>query len=306
MVRNSRSRIFGIVGACARVFLQAFRDGLDQRAGDVGDERLDRAGLFADNLPRHAVEVLAPERLSAGQQFVRHRADREDVAAGVHRLPGDLLGRHVLRGADDHADHRHAGGFVAVGNPEVQESQHAGGLGDQQVGRLHVAVDDAALVRVTEAGAQLGEPVHLPRERHLIAAANHLCHRPPGDELHRQIRVALVFTHRVDTDDVWMMDARGEAGLAEEPPPGLLVGHLEDLDRDLAVEHRIEAQIHDPHAAVPEAIPHFIRSDVSRKLVHAGVPPYCKRSAPGQRTRNGGHESGTASRRVFFRRVPQR
>ncbi len=164
---------------------------------------------------------------------------------------------------------------------EIEEAQHARALGDQQVGGLHVAMHDAALVGVTEAGTELREPMHLARQRHLLAAANDLRHRPAGDELHRQVRIALVLTDRVNADDMRVMDARREAGLAQESPPGLLVGYLEDLDRHRPVEHRVEPEIHDAHAALTEAVPYFIRSDMSWKLVHADVQPYFKRSAHG-------------------------
>ena len=168
------------LGARSRLLLQAFRDGLDQRVRHLGHEAFDRAGLFADDLARDVIQVVAPERLPAGQQFVRHRADREDVAAGVHRLAGDLLGRHVLGGAHDHAGHRHARGFVAVGDAEVEEAKGAAVLRNQQVGGLDVAMDDAAFVRVTESGTQLRQPPDFPRQGLLIAAADDLGHRPAG------------------------------------------------------------------------------------------------------------------------------
>ena len=186
----------GVARAGARFLLQAFRDGLDQRIRDVGDEALDRARLLADDLPRDVVEVVAAEGLPARQQLVGHGAHGKNVAAGIHRLAGNLLGRHVLRRADDHAGHRHARRLVAMRDAEIEEAQHARALGDQQVGGLHVAMDDAALVGVTEAGTELREPVHLARQRHLLAAANDLRHRPAGDELHRQVRIALVLTRQ--------------------------------------------------------------------------------------------------------------
>ncbi len=158
--------------------------------------------------------------------------------------------------------------FVAVGDAEIEQAERAGVLGDEQVGRLDVAMDDAAGVRVGQAGAQLGQPVDLAGQGHLLAAADHLRHRPAGDELHRQVRVALVLADRVDADDVGVMDLGGEPCLAQEAPAGLVVGHLQDLDGDRPVEHRVETEVHDSHAAVSEAVPDFIRADMCGKLFH--------------------------------------
>ena len=170
---------------------------------------------------------------------------------------------------------------------EVDEAEGAGALGDEQVGRLHVAMDDAALVRMAEPGAQLRQPVDFTSEWHLLAAPNQLRHRPAGDELHGQVRIAFVFADGVDADNVGVMHLGREPRLAQEAPTRLVVGHPKDLDGDGPVEHRVEAQIHDTHTAMAEAVPHFIRADMSRKLVHAGVQPYFNRSP-----RLSVHESG--------------
>src|SRR5438477_619499 len=82
-----------------------------------------------------------------------------DAAA---RAPGDvvahdLLGRHVARRADRKPDRGQVRGLArAPGQAEVSE-QRAPVRVDQHVGRLEVAVDDARVVRVLQAVADLAQ-----------------------------------------------------------------------------------------------------------------------------------------------------
>ncbi len=159
-----------------------------------------------------------------------------------------------------------------MGDAEVHETERAGALGDQQVGGLDVPMDNAALMSVIEAGAQFRQPVHLPGQGHLIAGPDDLRHGPPGDELHGQVRVAFVLADRVDADDVRVVDLGRQARLAQEATARFLVGHLQDLDGDRTIEHRVEPEVHDAHAALAEAVSDFVRADMSWQLVHAGNP----------------------------------
>src|SRR5690606_8768252 len=126
--------------------------------------------------------------------------------------------------------------------------------GDQDVRGLHVAVDDAEAVRVVEPGAQLGQPRDLPGQRYVLAAADDGGQCAAGDIFHRQVRLALVFTHRVDVDDMWVLHLRVESGLAKEAAPRLVVGHAQHLDRDGPVEHGVVPEVHHTHAAVSQAV----------------------------------------------------
>ncbi len=85
----------------------------------------------------------------------------EDVGAGIDRLPAQLLGRHVggrahrLAGGRDPRQGLGIGGGEALGHAEVHHLDVTIG-GQHHVGRLKVAVDEAAVVRDAEGLGDLG------------------------------------------------------------------------------------------------------------------------------------------------------
>ena len=68
------------------------------------------AGASAASGGGHALRIatavsrdgFSAERPSAARHLVKHHAEREDVAPGVHHPSLDLLRRHVGHGPDDH------------------------------------------------------------------------------------------------------------------------------------------------------------------------------------------------------------
>ena len=58
----------------------------------------------------------------SGQHLVQHHAEREDIAAGVERLSGGLLWRHVGDGSDDDARRVRASVTVRVASSGVASS----------------------------------------------------------------------------------------------------------------------------------------------------------------------------------------
>jgi hypothetical protein len=87
--------------------LRALRQArLDQLIERVRRRRLERGHgrrLAFENRANQARLASAVERFVAGQHLVQHRTEREDVGADIGFLPFQLLGRHVLEGANDRA-----------------------------------------------------------------------------------------------------------------------------------------------------------------------------------------------------------
>src|SRR6266487_2481939 len=90
----------------------------------------------------------------ACETFVEDTRKRVDVCAAVDRLSLDLLGRGVLR-----RPYERAGPCGAV-RSELLDDAEVGKVravvrGNEDVGRLHVAVDETACMRGIEGGADL-------------------------------------------------------------------------------------------------------------------------------------------------------
>ena len=146
--------------ALADLRFQAAHDReLDLRIERLDDgRRREDARLLA--LVDQLGEVLALERALAGEDLVEHQAERVDVAARRDLAAGELLGRHVGGRARAKRFARRAG------EAEVGDADLAGAV-EHHVGRLEVAMDDAAFVRGGEAGADLARDL----ERALLAGS---------------------------------------------------------------------------------------------------------------------------------------
>src|SRR6516165_12106100 len=92
------------------------------------------------------------KRQGAGEHFVEGDAERVEVAAGVDRTvhSSGLLGRHVGKRASERLWRlgRLSLAREARGDTEPGEPHPAGRAIDQDVGRLDVLVDEAALMEL--------------------------------------------------------------------------------------------------------------------------------------------------------------
>ena len=134
-------------------FSRHFRQIVSRSRSTRGIEPARRGRLLLQHLQQRVQRRLAAERRPAGQQLVEDRPQAVDVGGGGQRpfRAGGLLGGHVAGRADDGA--RAASGSLspldALGQAEVGDVRLALGV-EQDVGRLEVAVQDAALVGVVD------------------------------------------------------------------------------------------------------------------------------------------------------------
>ena len=114
------------------------------------------------------------ERRRAGEHLVADDAERVDVAAAVELALADrLLGRHVRRRA--HGDAGDGEPRVARGgarDAEVGDHGAARRAVEQDVVGLHVAMHDAARVRVRERVGHVGEDAPRVGDRQAAARAS--------------------------------------------------------------------------------------------------------------------------------------
>ena len=105
-------------------------------------------------LHRHGDLVLAAERDVPDEHLVEDDAERVDVGLAVDLVAERLLGRDVVRRAEDAAVGRQALLLERAGDPEVGDLRRAL-LVDEDVLGLDVAVDDPARVRGAERAGDL-------------------------------------------------------------------------------------------------------------------------------------------------------
>ncbi len=214
-------------------------------------QRLTRRGrrrLAVQDRGDDARLAVAGKRALARAHLVQQRAQREDVGARIHRARFELLGRHVLERADQHAlrrDRRVArcAGLAAenafhrrAGQAEVQ--QLGAGARQHDVGRLEIAMDHAVAMRPVERIGDLGAVADdlVRRQRPARQAAGQ---RLAFEVLHDEEGDAVLLADVVEHADVRVVQGRDRAGLAVEPLTQLRVVRedgREDLDGDRPVE----------------------------------------------------------------------
>ena len=182
-------------------------------------------------------------------------AERVDVGAPVERPPLDLLGRRVVRGAEERTGARQALRVAPLGEAEVAEERLLSGLREKHVRRLDVPVDKARRVRRVERAAEL------PRERQRLsggqraALAEQRAQARPRDVAHREVEHAVDLARVVDRDHVRMLERRDELRLAQEPRAELVVVRelgCDDLERDLAREACVRREVDGAHPAAAQ------------------------------------------------------
>jgi hypothetical protein len=244
----------------SRILLEQPRDELRKRGGYVGAQRAQRSGHLRQVRGEELVRRTSREGGAAGEQLVRHAAERVEVGAMVRGgIAGCLLGRHVRRRPDARAElgeraarRLRAGRRERLGNPEVRDDRRI--TREQNVLRLDVAVHHAALVGVGECAR------HVPQHAHRFAhgqrgiALEPRTQRETIDEGHRVVGQPFGLARGEQRDDVRLLQARGELDLACEAFGRHSGGEVggKHLHNDIAVEGDIARDEHPRHSAAAQ------------------------------------------------------
>ena len=203
-------------------------------------------------------DASSAEGRTARQRFEQDRPGREQIAARVHGLAGDLLGRHVARGAHHHARARQIGDRphvprdlrIARARQTEIEQLHAVPR-EEHVRWLEIAMDDAPRVerRERRQDAEADRQCLRDVER---AAFQPLRQRLALEQLHGDVELAALLANLVELADVGMIDAGRRPRLAPEPPARGLVARerRHGLERDGAPQPLVLCRVHDSHSAL--------------------------------------------------------
>ena len=194
------------------------------------------------------------ERWPSGDRLEQHDAGGVQVGRRGHRTAADLLGREVLRRADELAGEREISFADALGDAEVGE---LGGpvSGDEDVARLDVAVDDAGAMSGAERLQHVVDDADgvVDGQRPLRRQA--IRQRASVHQLHDEVEVAIGVAGVEHRDGVGVGERRRCTRLADEPPAHSRVGggpRVDELDGDRPVQTQVAGGAHLGHAATAQ------------------------------------------------------
>ncbi len=215
-----------------------------------------------------AQRVRIRKRQAPRQKLVHHDAERPHIAASIDaRRALGLFRRHVQGSAEHRPSPRQAVGGLRelfhhdLGHPEVEDLEDElarVALGQKQVCRLDVTMDDPGLVRLGQAHCglqhELGRDQRIERPHATQRALQILA----GEHLHDHVRVARlgVGTGVEDLDHVIALDHAAGLRLAEEALDDLLVltklGRQQQLDRAALERDQVPPLVDRAHPAGAE------------------------------------------------------
>ena len=231
-----------------RIQLEAVLHDVLDGARNLGRDRAQRPrARLGHGLQRRRAR-LALEGALEGQELVGQHAEGEDVRARVG--PGlaglDLLRREVGRRAHQVLGDVQGLELVQVGQPEVHQPRMLVVLREEHVARLHVPVQDPALVAVGQALGDAHQAVQ-PRAQAVEGrrlpsghGSDVLLQRAAVEQLHHQP----VGADLVDLDHRAVVELGDGARLVDRPA---VAG--DDLDRHVAPQLGVPAQVDAAQAA---------------------------------------------------------
>ena len=199
---------------------------------------------------------LAGVRQLAGQHLIEHDAEAVEIGRFVHFVLLRLLRRDVVDAAhhQPRLGQRHRLLRDGARDAEVGELDDVV-FGDEDVGRLDIAMEQTLAVCVGEAACDLRRVVDRDRLGEAAVSRDDLGERRAVDQFHHdEVRIVLVADVE-GVDDVGMRELCGRFGLLVEAANELVVGGVlfaQHFDRDAPAQQDIGAAVDRRHAAFAE------------------------------------------------------
>ena len=219
------------------------------------DRRRCRRGVL-NMLESHRKRRLSGKRRLTRRQLVEHAASGVNIGAGIRRLTPRLLRGEVLGGTNDRGRLRHCRRRIRQGPGDAEVHHlHRAGVGDHDVRRLDIPVDDARLVAEVQRLQDLGHDGGCIREPHFAVLLDDVAQRFPLHALHHDIGHGAILRRGlagvVYRHDRRVVQLRSVLSLAAEALQEVLIAgevRPHHLDGDLAAEELIDGGINVRHA----------------------------------------------------------
>ena len=253
-------------GKCGRIrkaivwiLLETHHHGARDVLRQIRPALIDRNGLLRQVLHQHRWSVARHEWGLAAEHLVADDAKRVEIAAAVDgAVASGLLGRHVSGGPDGHArcgETRVAAIGKGARDTEVRHHRASGLVVDDDVVWLDVAVNDVAVVRVSEGFGDFAQNTANFDGRHRPVLLQALAEVVALDVRHHEVDEVVFFFDGVDRYDVLVIELRRGLCFAQETLTNISAEaqlRRQNLDRDLALESAISRAIHDSHTATTD------------------------------------------------------
>lgn len=209
----------------------------------------------------------------AGEDLVDHYPECVLIGPPVDRLALDLLGSHVMWGAQRHsgARNRLRGNF---GNAEIGDLGNTVAA-DDDVGGFHIAMHHALCVGMVEAGSGLFENREQQFHGRFVRRAQNLGEVLALYELHHYVGEVVLLPNLINRDDVGMGKNPGRLRFAVEPlfqelplVVFLYLAQVNRLDRHGPLNEAIHPTVNHTHSAAPKLAEDLVVSDAFKTHLH--------------------------------------
>ena len=241
----------GVWDSPVRFLLQQLVHNSLELLGNVGHVLANRFRLLVALFVQHFGKRFPAKQRPPGQQGVHQRPKAVQIGPRIDGLAGGLFGRHVFGRAQD---------VAGAGQPRVAEQTrdaevgelHAAVGGQEQIARLDVAVDDAAVVGVTQRAARLDAdprhfaPIEMPTAPQLLLQTVSI------DQFHRIEEQPLLLAEAKKPDDVRVAELAERLDFGLEPAAKPLLASQvgrKKLDGGRLAGLAVDCLIDRPHAA---------------------------------------------------------
>ena len=207
------------------------------------------------------------------QAFIEHARQRVDVGPRIALPAVEPLRRHVGERAERAPGRRHARLTGGARQPEVDEVREIS-CGDQDVRRLHVAVDQTRLMCGVQRGTDLLGHRHSQRDvDRSLPLGEDVAEGAPLDEPHVEIQPTADLAVPVDWHHVGIAQAGGGLGLLVESlleDDVLREVRRQDLERDDAIGSGVEGPVDLAHSAPAQQLLQLVVA--KRRRVQRSTP----------------------------------